>query len=524
MRYTLLILVTVCFTSYANAQTNLLFSNLPVGKYEIGFNIVTVTDSSRVTRPLNNYFGEKETGDRFRKITMHIWYPAKINTGKGKMSFADYCYSGDLSSLNENIKEADKNKMIVQTRAGLEHFFGKADNKNWSEIIQTKMLASKAGEPLNGKFPLLLGMLRPLSTTVTNELLASNGYVVAMVVSNGGRWPAGFISDINDMQKAIAYLSRTFMVDPDFIGTFGFSGSGFSQLLLAMNDPRIAAYADIESALYGEGVAEVLSSSDYYNTDKLHVPFLHIYGKELAKSDVKFDDFLKTKYSSRYHLALNYPRLHHWDVAAEGRLSTTLVHMRGNDEPGIKASFEICNIYLLQFFNSELKHLIESKKFLADRSLLKGYADSLWTINHYDALRQPPDRKQFGEFIGRKGIQEGLQLARTFQKLDSNTAFIHENDLNMLAQEFEEKNKPIEAIELMKLATEFHPYKAWLWNNLAGIEEDNGKKEEAIHDSEKVLEILKDVKGEPSSFDGRVRKNSEDRLERLIPGYRANKF
>ena len=76
----------------------------------------------------------------------------------------------------------------------------------------------------------------------------------------------------------------------------------------------------------------------------------------------------------------------------------------------------------------------------------------------------------------------------------------------------------------MKLATEFHPYKAWLWNNLAGIEEDNGKKEEAIHDSEKVLEILKDVKGEPSSFDGRVRKNSEDRLERLIPGYKANKF
>jgi len=35
--------------------------------------------------------------------------------------------------------------------------------------------------PLKDKFPLLIGMLRPLSTIITNELLASNGYVVAMI-------------------------------------------------------------------------------------------------------------------------------------------------------------------------------------------------------------------------------------------------------------------------------------------------------------------------------------------------------
>jgi tetratricopeptide (TPR) repeat protein len=336
-----------------------------------------------------------------------------------------------------------------------------------------------------------------------------------MVVSDGGRWPAGYISDISDMQKAIAYLNGSFKIDPDRIGTFGFSGSGFSQLLLAMNDPRIAAYADIESALYGQGVADILSSSDYYDTDKLRVPFLHVYGRELAKSDVKFDDFLKTKYSHRYHLSLNYPRLHHWDVATEGRVSTNLLHIRRENENGIKASFELCNIYLLHFFNSVLKHSDESQKILDNRAIIKGYADSLWTIKYYDGLKQPPDRKQFGEYINRNGIDRGIQLAREFQRLDSSTGFIHENDLNRLSQEFAEKSKSVEAIELMRLAIEFHPGKAWLWNNLASTEEDFGKKDDAIRDSERVVEMLKDFIGEPSSFEGRTRRSATERLTRL---------
>ena len=59
-----------------------MFSDLPVGKYAVGFKIVTMTDSSRVTKPLFNYFGEKETGDRYQKISIHVWYPSKPNTGE----------------------------------------------------------------------------------------------------------------------------------------------------------------------------------------------------------------------------------------------------------------------------------------------------------------------------------------------------------------------------------------------------------------------------------------------------------
>ena len=54
-----------------------------------------------------------------------------------------------------------------------------------------------------------------------------------------------------------------------------------------------------------------------------------------------------------------------------------------------------------------------------------------------------------------------------------------------------------------------------LWNNLASTEEDFGKKDDAIRDSEKVVEMLKDFKGEPSSFEGRTRRSAIERLTRL---------
>jgi hypothetical protein len=498
-----------------SAQKNALYDNLPVGKYAVGFKIVTVTDSSRVVKPLYNYFGEKEKGDRCRQVTMHIWYPAKENTGKGYIRFEDYCYSDVLKSTNEIVSNEARSQSITNVRASIERFFGKTTDENWTKVVSLKMLALKEAQPLGDQFPLLIGMLRPLSTTITNEMLASNGYIVAMVLGDNARWPAGFISDITDMQKGITYLTRTFKTNPDSIGTFGFSGSGFSQLLLAMNDPRIAAYSDIESALYGEAVSDILSSSDYYSLNKMRVPFLHIYGKELGKGDTKFADFLNKKYSLRYHVSLNQSGLHHWDVASEGRISTNILHNRGDLEPGAKASFEIANFYLLNFFNAILKKDRFSQKILDDKSSIGNYNDTLWTIQQYPALEPPPDKLQFEELIKRKGMDDALKLAQHLKKVDSTADFISENGLNHLAQIFQQKDKLKEGIILMQLATEFYPHTAWLWRNLAGMQEADGNMNGAIQSCEKVLYLLKDLEGTSQSFDDRIKRSAQETMKRL---------
>ncbi len=130
-------------------------------------------------------------------------------------------------------------------------------------------------------------------------------------------------------------------------------------------------------------------------------------------------------------------------------------------------------------------------------------------------LNPPPDNAQFTELINRKGIDEGIQLARHFRRVDSTADFIHENALNQLAQQSEDQNKLKDGLALMQVAVEFYPDRAWLWNNFAGMQERAGNIPESIRSTEKVLELLKDFKGTEQSFNERVRRSAIETLKRL---------
>src|SRR5215467_6683849 len=227
-----------------SAQTIPIYKDLPVGKYAVGFKIVTIIDDSRIERPAYNYLGEKNEGDRRKKISIHLWYPAKVDAAKRVVTFGDYCYNYKLTSTSEPIDQKQIGARLLSIRNSIERWFGKTTDSAWQTLIATQLLAEMDAEPIPEKFPLLIGMLRPLSTSVVNELLASNGYVVAMIPNEGFSTMAeSALNDIPDMQFAIAYLSKNGNVNDD-IGTFGFSGSGFSQVLFAMYDQRVKAVAD----------------------------------------------------------------------------------------------------------------------------------------------------------------------------------------------------------------------------------------------------------------------------------------
>jgi dienelactone hydrolase len=513
MKLLLPFLVLSAYTSIA--QENELYQRLPMGKHAVGFEIFTIYDSSRVVKPLHNYFGEKESGNRYQKITVHLWYPAQRGTGKDRLTYGDYCYNHLLSRSNETLDEQTRLSMVNNYRNYFQGFFGPVADSTWELIRNSPMLAQRGAKALKEVFPLLVGMLRPLSTSITNELMASNGYIVAMVKSTAGKLPLGYATDVADMQRVIAHLRRSRRIDEEQVGTYGFSGSGFSQVLLAMNDPRVKALADIESALYGERIGDIFYASDYYNPVNLRIPFLHIYGRELATGDTEFEQFHKKKYSHRYHLTLNYTGLHHWDVATEGRASSTIVNVRGDKQAGVRASFELANIALLNFFDAVLKRSKNADANLNTRKAFSTYHDSLWTFSQYAALSAPPDRSEFEAFINRKGIDSAVVLARSFFSADSSVEFLTANNLNALARQLYGSNKQADGIKLSQLAVQFHPKEAWLWNNLADMHDNSGNKEDAIKYSEKVLELLKDVSDTGQSFDERIKRSAKRRVERL---------
>ena len=497
------------------SQTGEVYKNLPVGKFQVGFKIVTLTDSSRIVRPLHNYLGEKDLGDRYKKIRLHIWYPAIQNSGKGILSYGEYAYNERFSFTTDSLTTSLKNGMLAGQRETFQGFFGKLSDEQWNTVMGTRLLARKDATPVKQKFPLLIGMLRPLSTSVTNELMASNGYVVVMVLHSGGTYPLQYISDITDMQEAMRYMSSTGMIDDNAIGAYGFSGSGFSQVLLTMYDHRIKALADLESGLYMDGLWTLLANSDFYNHKRMKVPFLHIFSRDLSREEKFINEYDNQKYSDRYRLILNPAGLHHWDFATEGRFSTTVVHTRGEKEEGIKGSYEISNVYLLHFFNAILKNDNASKQIISNKNSIRNYHDSLWSITHTAALKTPPDVQQFTEIILKKGIDTALQIANTFFKTDTSAEFLHQNVLNQLARDLRRQDKLKEALLMMKFVSEIHPEQAWIWNNRASMEEDFGSKEVAIMCSEKALALLADFKGSEQSFNARIQRSSAERLKRL---------
>jgi len=512
LSFSLSLIIIIAINVNLSAQKNIIYENLPIGKYAVGFKVITIVDDSRVAKPEYNYLGMKNEGDRRRRITIQLWYPSKANSGKRKLAYGDYCYNNLFKTSDEVIDTNQKNQQFVTFRRSVEGWFGRTTDEAWDKLIRYPMLAEMEAEPVNEKFPLLIGMLRPLSTSVINELLASNGYVVAMINSEGSSsFSESALENIPDMQFVISYLSKNENINDD-IGSFGFSGSGFSQVLFAMSDYRVKALADIESGIYMEGLFQALSASNYYNPAKLRVPFLHIFSHDLSLQEKYIDEFeKKAKFAKRYRLILNQPKLHHWDFAAEGYTSCIFLNNRGTAGNNTRQSFEIASTYLLNFFNSELKKDSLSSHFLLDKSSLQKNSPSLWDITVYDPIKPAPDRDDFEYIIRKKGIKEALEIMTDALKNDSSSNIMQWYVLNRLGYKFLNEGKYEEAIGIFKLNTELHPDDANLFDSLAEGYERSGDKENMKKTTSIIIDIL-NKKPTLTGAEKNLKQNAEKRL------------
>jgi len=494
-------------------QTSTLYQNLPVGKYAVGFKIITLIDESRITKREYNYLGERNEGERHKKFTVHIWYPAIANPGGRTITYGDYCYNSSIGTTDERIDTAKKNQEVARQHAAIERWFGKVNNADWLKLINTKMLAMAGAEPAKEKFPLLIGDLRPLSTTITNEMLASNGYIVAMIWDDmpGIFWQTA-LDKIPDFQFTINYLTKNNSIDPEQVGTFGFSGSGFTQVYLAMFDKRIKALADIESGFFAEGLYQQFSVSNYYDPFKLRVPFLHIFSRDLSKQEKYLGDFTNRMIcSDRYRLILNQPALHHWDFASEGFTSTIMFDIRGEQKNNIRQSFEISSAYLLNFFNSVLKTDKRAENFLNNKTALNGFSPSLWDITRFVAAKPAPTVEELEHIIRIRGIDEAMNIVNNTIRHDSaaeiRTGFL----LNSLGYIFMREKRYDEATALFKLNISLHPDEADWFDSISEVYELTNDKPNMKKYSQQVIDIL-NKKDSLLGFEQALKANAVKRL------------
>src|SRR5688500_4823644 len=148
---------------------------LASGPHGVGFMKRELRDPVRLDLPKLDAAGRPQSADRSRRMTVHVWYPT-AQTGGRTMTFRDYMFSHHADTATEAHRRSDE--------ANRRRFFGQfgtVTDTGWQRLLATPLHGRRDAAPPAGRFPLVIGMLRTLSTTVTNEYLASHGFVVAMI-------------------------------------------------------------------------------------------------------------------------------------------------------------------------------------------------------------------------------------------------------------------------------------------------------------------------------------------------------
>jgi tetratricopeptide (TPR) repeat protein len=486
------------------------FGGLQPGPYAVGFRVLTLRDESRPVRAKKDYFGNADTTDRARLIAVHVWYPAVASNGS-QMTIADAMDSTE----GVTTREASRNGK----RAFIEQSFGEVDNQTWQRFLAMPLLARKEADPAPGKFPLLLGQLRPFSTELTNEYLASHGYVVAM--THGPRAPmwlpaaAGLEVATRDMELAWVRLKNESFVDGSKLALLGFSGAGFSQVLLAMRNPDVDALVDLESALFSNRIRWSLPQGLGYDPHALRAPFMHTYSVPLSKLDDNFGEFEKYRYSHRFHYLVDAPQIHHWDFATEGMAASTVLGLRPKAAPLLRRAFEMTNLYVLNFLNAFVQGDPAGLQFLRRDPVVNGAPARMLTITEKPGVRPAPTANELVHLLERHGTELALRAFRESRAADPQASLFEENSVKRIAYDLLGQRRVREAIEFFRFNAETYPNSPDAHDSLAEAYEAGGEMELARKSAQAALVALDTNKDLPDALRKELREIQEKRLARL---------
>ena len=474
--YTLLALIATLLVPAANPATEQraqspLHGALVQGPHSVGFRTLAIHDASRA-----------------RPLTVHVWYPARPDAAGQGMTYAEamLAHLASAPEAERTAREAQGRQFFAQ--------FGQVDDQAWARLKETRLHARRDAPAADGRFPLLIGQLRPLSTNVTSEYLASHGFVVAMTHGSNPQAPsagAGLEIGYRDMEFAIPELRKLPAVDPRRLGALGFSGAGFSQLLLAMRHPDVQAVCDLESAIFDGRMMWPLAGGWGYDVGALRVPFLHTYSVPLSKLEDRIGDFEKMRYSTRYRYLVDAPGIHHWDFATEGMAASTVLGLRAGNAPRLRAVFETTNRYVLAFFNAYLKDDAGELAFLKRDPAANGAPADLATIRELPGIRPAPSPAEFERMIVEKGHAAAMQEFDAARARDGQAPLFDQNGLNAMGYRLlRQQGQQDAAHAVFRKVVDLYPGSTNAYDSLSEALEAAGNRTEALSVAKRGLEVL----------------------------------
>ena len=490
-----------------------LFGSLAPGRYSVGFAKRELRDPTRPALPKIDSTGRVVTKDRSRVLQVHLWYPAARSSAPA-MTFGDYM----SSHFTDTVGRAERQANEANVRRFLGEF-GTISDSAWAKLMRTPLLGRRDAGASAGRFPLVVGSLRRFSTTITNEYLASHGYVVAMIdgdqpdVPDPGR---GLEISLRDMEFIVPEMRKLAFVDPVRLAALGFSGNGFSQILFAMRHPDVDAVCDLESAIFDDGVFWPLAGGWGYNVGALRVPFLHTYSVPLSRRENRFADFENMRYATRYHYLVDAPGIHHWDFATEGMAASTVLGNRGANGPRLRQAFETTNRTVLAFFNAYVKGDQAELAFLRRDPAANGAPAGLATIRELPAIDPAPSVEAFQALIEQRGLQHAMTVFDDARQRDPKAELFEEARLNQIGYRLLRHGKLPESVTILRKVIDLYPSSSNAYDSASEALEASGDTAQAVELTRKGLEVLtrEDL---PVPRRQLLKDGLEGRLRRLAP-------
>ncbi len=368
-----IISIIVLLSSYLFAQENIWYK-LDRGNYEVGFNVLSLYDSSRTITDQKKY----------RPVQISIWYPAEFSSITSSMKYKDY-FLLSAAEINFEISESYKDSAVTEYKnLNLQNGVNANAFENWFNTI---MSAEKNATPISKKFPLVIVTQGNYHSAHHQaflcEFLASYGYVVVTTPSQTRI--SGQLTDnsqaiesaedqVKDLEFAIHSLRNFDNIDFNNIALLGHSFGGRSILLLQMKNENVKCLVSLDGGLGLNTAIDDIKKSPEFNSEKMNVPLLHIYedNEEFIKPDFTLIDSFA---NSKNIFLIKIDDMHHFYFSSIGFASGTIEGF-SQESQNLAIKYKMICDLTRDFLNAAFEHSDKSMVSLAEKfSLIDGSTD-----------------------------------------------------------------------------------------------------------------------------------------------------
>jgi dienelactone hydrolase len=504
---TLILFLVLALTSPLSASV--LWGDLKPGPHAVGFKSFPLRDATRTG------WSSDRADDRSQMLTVSVWYPAQRVAGAAPMTFDGY---GRVEQYDPVTLAPATEEAMTAARQQLREFFGRPINfpeggtitdDAWARLLATPLTAVLNAPATAGSFPLIVANNGARINAVTNEYLASHGYIVAAAgtLEHPNTTPVEQTEwSARNAEFTIGWLRSFPNADPQRLGVMGFSGAGFGPYIAAMRHGDVDAVVAIFMAQFAEGMTRHPS----YAATRLRVPFLHMFRADASRADEDLAEFRKLRHAERYRFLLDRDRLVHQDFSILGPASV-LLGIRGDAAPDALRAFGAVNTHLLRFFDAFVKNDPAARAALvADTSDI--------TVERLTATRPAPDLNAARELFRQHGVAGAIERLAAARKEDPEGELFIDASLATLGWHLINDRNLDAAKAVAALVSAQAPGSVYEHNLIGNIDMAEGRNAEAIARFKKAVAALPEATRMTAAEREQSRVNIQAKIDRLGAG------